>query len=303
MDNNNINGKTAVALGMFDGVHLGHIEVIKSALSQQENGLVPAAFTFRVLGKEPADGFILPYQMKFSLLKAAGIKTVYSSDFDSVRGLSAEAFVEDILCTKMNCGHVTCGWNFKFSRNAGANADDLKLICERKGVGLKIIPPVSVDFTGKHSPVSSTKIREAIRDGEIELANKMLGRELAYELEVLEGEKLGRLLGAPTINQIIPNGCVLPKFGVYGSVVTIDGNDYTSVTNIGIKPTVDGGNSEKLPAKFAPIMETHIPGFNTDVYGQTVTVSLCKFIREERKFDSIEELKRQIQLDIETVLK
>ncbi|MCL1903487.1 MAG: bifunctional riboflavin kinase/FAD synthetase [Oscillospiraceae bacterium] len=287
---NNHNYTAAVALGMFDGVHIGHVEVINSALEQERlNGLTPAVFTFRTLSKYSKS--ILPYQRKFTLLKAAGIKKIYSSDFESIKDLTAEEFVQQILIEKMNCGHVSCGWNFRFSKDAKADANDLKRICEARGIKVSIIKPIDINGL----PASSTRIREAIQNGDISLANKMLGTDLTYELEVIEGAKLGRTLGAPTINQIIPADCVLPKFGVYKSRALVDVIHYTAVTNIGTKPTVDDGNT--------PIMETHIPGFNMEIYGQTVTVSLLEFIREEKKFTSLDELKAQIQLDVKKACK
>jgi len=292
--NNNVNATavtpsaTAVALGMFDGVHIGHVEVINSALHQKH--LKPAVFTFRVL-KKPG-GSILPYQMKFNMLKSKGISTIYSSDFDSVRDMSPEQFVQEILIEKMNCGYVSCGWDFRFSRNAKADSDDLKRICARCGIEVDIISPVYIDKEDESggTPVSSTRIRETIKNGNIALANRMLGYNLTYELEVVEGAKLGRKLGAPTINQIIPGDCVLPKFGVYKSRVLVDVIHYIAITNIGVKPTVNNSST--------PLMETHIPGFNMDIYGQSVKVSLQEFIREEKKFNSIDELKAQIHADV-----
>ena len=277
-----MNSKTSVALGMFDGVHKGHIEVIKSALSQEH--LQPAVFTFRVLQNNKE--CILPYKTKFDTLRAAGIQSIYSSDFEGVRHLSPEEFVRQILIERMDCAHVSCGQSFRFAKDAKADCDDLKRICSTHGIEVNVVQPVSV----AGEVVSSTRIRKAIKDGNISLANEMLGRELTYELEVVEGAKLGRTLGAPTINQIIPSDCVLPKFGVYKSQVVVDVIRYTAVTNIGIKPTVTSADS--------PIVETYIPGFNMEIYGQTVKVSLLDFIREERKFSSVDELKEQIQIDV-----
>jgi riboflavin kinase/FMN adenylyltransferase len=274
---------------MFDGVHIGHVKVIDSALAQKD--LKPAVFTFKVLTKSSYAKNIVPYSMKFALLKSKGISTIYSSDFCSVRDMTPEQFVQEILIEKMNCGHVSCGWNFTFSKNAGADAQDLKRICEQHGIGVSIIPPVKINGLA----ISSTRIREAIRDGDIALANRMLGYDLTYELEVVEGAKLGRKLGAPTVNQIIPEGCVIPKYGVYKSRVLVDVIHYIAITNVGVKPSVNDGNS--------PIVETHIPGFNMEIYGQTVRVSLQEFIRDEKKFNSLDELKAQIHADIKEVCK
>jgi riboflavin kinase/FMN adenylyltransferase len=275
---------TSVALGMFDGVHVGHQKVINSVLDKPE--FQPAVFTFRVL-KKPG-GSIIPYSMKFALLKAKGISTIYSSDFDSVRDMTPEQFVQEILVDKMSVAHVSCGWDFRFSRNAKASAEDLKRICKAHGIEVDIIAPIEIDG----EPVSSTRIRQAIKNGDIVLANRMLGHDLTYELEVVEGAKLGRKLGFPTINQIIPEDCILPKFGVYKSRVCIDIINYIAVTNIGTKPTVNDGNT--------PIVETYIPGFNMEIYGQSAKVSLQDFIRGEKKFNSLDELKEQIGLDVKT---
>ncbi|MCL2633823.1 MAG: riboflavin biosynthesis protein RibF [Oscillospiraceae bacterium] len=277
--------KTSVALGMFDGLHLGHAEVIKTALSVPDFSLTPAVFTFNSLPK--AAESIMTAGMKFALLKSMGIKSICAPEFETVSSLSAEEFVDEILVDRMNAGRVTCGWNFKFAKGAKADTDDLKRICAERGIEVVVIPPIIIDG----HPVNSTLIRELIRHGDIKTANLMLGRELMYELPVVEGGKLARRLGAPTINQNIPAECIIPKFGVYKSRVTYDVINYIAVTNIGVKPTVGGGISK-------PIMETHIPGFNTEVYGHTVKVKLLNFIREEKKFDSLDALKEQIQIDI-----
>ena len=282
--------KTSVALGMFDGVHIGHVEVIQSALERKQ--FSPAVFTFRVL-KKPG-GSIIPYRMKFDILKSKGISTIYSSDFDSVRDLSAEEFVKEILIDRMNCACVSCGEDFRFSRNADADSADLKRICESHGIEVNVLKHVELNGV----PISSTRIREAIKNGDIELANKMLGYDLTYDLEVIEGEKLGRTIGAPTINQVIPADCVLPKFGVYKSRVLIDVINYTAVTNIGVRPTVTSKNGENIESLPSVTVETHIPGFNMEIYGQSVQVSLQKYIRGEKKFASLDELKSQIQEDI-----
>ncbi len=147
--------------------------------------------------------------------------------------------------------------------------------------------------------ISSTHIRELIRDGNIEEANTLLGYELWYRLPVVRGNEIGRrLLSFPTINQIIPPTNVIPRFGVYKSFVQLDGRNYRGVTNIGVKPTIenrrDGGGV---------VMETHIIDFDEDLYGQNVSVSLCSFIRPERKFSDLEELKKQIAADKELAIK
>jgi riboflavin kinase/FMN adenylyltransferase len=284
---------TAVALGMFDGVHIGHGKVIKKVLYRN---LTPAVFTFKTLRNKEA---IMPYAAKFARLRKLGIELIYSSDFDSVKDYSAEEFVREILVGKMDCKYVSCGTDFRFAKNAESTADDLTRICCEYGIEVSIAKHAEIDGL----PVSSTRIRNAVREGNLALANRMLGYDMTYTLEVVEGQKLGRTLGTPTINQLLPTECVLPKFGVYKSVVSIgrvkNGKNvrnmkYSAISNIGVKPTVGGESA---------LVETYIPEFSTDLYGQTISVSLQEFIREERKFSSLDELKAQIKLDIQEVTK
>jgi riboflavin kinase/FMN adenylyltransferase len=275
--------KTSVALGMFDGVHLGHQKVIQATLIRS---LTPAVFTFKTLHNKET---ILPYQAKFAALEAAGIEHIYSSDFASVRNLTARDFVQQILIDKMSCSHVSCGWDFRFAKDGSAGAEDLARICGEFAIQASVVKPA--EFGG--APISSTRIREAIRTGNIADANRMLGYNLTYELEVVEGAKIGRTLGVPTVNQVIPPGCVLPKFGVYKSEVLLGDARLPAITNVGIKPTVEQAS--------VPLIETHIPGFRLDLYGQTAAVSLLGFVREERRFASLDELKAQIFADIKEV--
>ncbi|MCL1831423.1 MAG: riboflavin biosynthesis protein RibF [Oscillospiraceae bacterium] len=276
--------KTAVALGMFDGVHLGHAKVIGAVLGSERS----AVFTFAALHEH---SLIQPCMNKFARLRELGIQFVYSSDFNSVKDLSAEEFVRDILVGKMNAERVACGCDFRFAKSASADADELRRLCERYGVEVSVVQPVTVGGEA----ISSTRIRAAIRSGDIAAANTLLGYDLRYTLEVVEGAKLGRTLDFPTINQTLPETCVLPRFGVYKSSVQIGGAQYRAITNIGNKPTVSDGKRVT--------METHIPGFSFDLYGQAATVILHEFVREERKFASIDELKKQIDLDIRKVFK
>jgi len=271
---------------MFDGVHLGHREVIASAVRfSEENGLTSAVFTFKTLPK--AYECIIPYSLKTDIITEMGVHEIYSPEFGDVKDLSAEEFVSDVLVKKMNAAVIVCGWNFRFSKGAAADTETLKNICEPLGVKVGIIPPVTADGV----TISSTVIRAAIKDGNIINANKMLGYELFYRLPVVKGRGLGSKIGVPTINQPFPEECVKPKFGVYKSAVTIDGVEFDGITDIGVKPTV-GGNT--------PLIETHIPAFNGDLYGKTIDVKLKEFVRGEIKFNSVDELKEQIKKDIDS---
>jgi len=276
---------SCVSLGMFDGIHLGHKEVIMSAVNlSAEFGLTPAVFTFRTPPKNV--GCIIPYTLKTDIMRSMGIREIYAPEFDEVKNLSADDFVNGILIEKMDASVIICGWNFRFSKDAAADTETLKNICGPLGVRVEVIPPISADGV----TVSSTVIRSALKNGEIARVNKLLGYEIFYRFLVVKGQGLGTKIGIPTINQQFPKQCLIPKFGVYKSVVSITGTARKSITNIGVRPTV-GGLDE-------PIAETHIIGFCGDLYGETVDVHLTDFVREERKFESLDELKTQIEKDI-----
>ncbi len=291
-----ISEKTSVALGYFDGLHLGHLGVIRAALSQE--GLSPAVFTFNCdttlpKFKNPED--IISFENKRELLSRVGVRYLYAPDFAEVYELTAEEFVSEILVKRLNAGYACCGTNFRFGRNGSGTPRLLADIGEKYGMRAETVP----DVCHNGVMISSTHIRELIRDGNIEEANTLLGYELWYRLPVVRGNEIGRrLLSFPTINQIIPPTNVIPRFGVYKSFVQLDGRNYRGVTNIGVKPTIenrrDGGGV---------VMETHIIDFDEDLYGQNVSVSLCSFIRPERKFSDLEELKKQIAADKDMAMK
>lgn len=282
-----MSGNACVALGMFDGVHLGHREVIESTVNfANEFGLTPSVFTFGTLPK--TGEYITTYSLKTDIMREMGVREIYAPDFSEVRDLSAKDFITEILIKKMNAAVIICGWNFRFSKGAGADAETLKSICEPLGVKVGVIPPVTADGV----TVSSTAIRAAIKSGFIESANKMLGYELFYRLPVITGRRIGSELGVPTVNQRLPDECAPPRFGVYKSGVLIDGEKYDGVTNIGVKPTVGPAGE--------PLLETHITGFDGDLYGKVIDVGLKRFVREERKFASLSELKNQIKKDMES---
>lgn len=282
--------ETAVALGFFDGLHLGHIEVIKQALDRPEYNSVVMTFNDKTaLPKFKERNNIISYELKAELLSNIGIDYIYAPDFADLRDLWAEEFVDKILTEKLNAKFVACGYDFRFAKGGRSTAEDLKRICTERGIETVIVPAVKVDG----EPVSSTAIRELIAEGDIRQANRLLGYELTYYLEVVEGKQNGRKIGFPTINQNIPRGMAVPKRGVYKSWTQIKGKNYPSITNIGIKPTIALDAGEKR----STVMETHIIGFNGDLYHQKVRVVLREYMRGERQFGSLEELKNQLTED------
>lgn len=284
--------ETAVALGYFDGLHLGHMGVISAALAQRH--LKPTVFTFScdtTLPKFETPEDIISFENKCELLEKAGVEYICAPDFAEVCTLSDEDFVKKILRDKLNARYACCGRNFRFGRDGCGTPERLTLLGEKYGIRAGIVEDVCLD--GKL--ISSTHIRELIRNGEIEQANRLLGYEWQFTLPVVHGRELGRRLNFPTINQILPETNVLPRFGVYKSYVQVHSRNYRGITNIGVRPTVD--ESRKV------VCETHILNFNGDLYGESVAVSLCAFIRPERRFSGIEELKEQIKRDIKSAEK
>lgn len=282
-------GKSAVALGFFDGLHLGHTRVIVQALVQE---LTPIVFTFSgssVLPKFRQREDITAHEFKLELLERMGVKHIYAPDFADVKDMTAEQFVEEILIERLNAGFVSCGYDFRFAKGGRANADTLREICLKRGIEVCVVPAVELEGEA----VCSTRIRELIKLGDIEKANRLLGYELTYCREVIHGKENGRKMGFPTINQTIPEGMTIPKFGVYKSRTKIGGADYPSITNIGVKPTIDLEAGERR----VPLMETHIIGYNGDLYGERISVSLLGYLREERKFDGLQELSEQLEKD------
>lgn len=296
--NNVPKGNTAVAMGLFDGIHYGHRAVMRRAAEAAKTfpGTDTAVFTFdtaTVTSKgESGVEYIFSKEMKLDIIGSLGVRYIYSPDFMNFKNLSGEEFVQLVLCDKLSAKFAVCGEDFRFGKNASCGTDELDKLCRKQGIQLITVPPVQHDDGGK---ISSTMIRELIRSGKIESANELLGSQFAFKLPVAYGRQLGREMNFPTINQYIPRRQVIPKFGVYASKTEVDGMLYKSITNVGIKPTV--GSS-------APLAETYIMDFpGGDIYGEVVKVSLLSFVRPEMKFSGTDELKTQIAKDTEIVKK
>jgi riboflavin kinase/FMN adenylyltransferase len=279
-----------VALGLFDGLHPGHEAVILSAVGEaRRRGLLPCVFTFTVGGAGPlgkSRGELISQSLFLERLEILGAACVIRPAFEAFRDLSPEDFVREILRNRLGAAMVSCGENFRFGKGAAGDTAALRRLCG-DSPAVEVLPLVSLDGV----PVSSSQIRAAIRAGEMERAQRLLGRRFAIDFAVVHGRQLGRTLGAPTINQPFPEGFVEPKFGVYASLATIQGREHVAVTNVGIKPTV---GSDRVLA------ETYIHGFSGDLYGKSVRVTFLRFLRPERKFDGIEALREQILRDSDT---
>ena len=282
--------KTSAALGLFDGIHLGHRRVLELALKNAEKGLVPAVFTFEpdTVLKKPtgSGGYIYTAAEKMRILKKAGFDCVYSHSFSDISGNSGEEFARDILVEKMNVAAVCCGKSFRFGKNASCGVEELRKFGEKYGFEVYI----AEDALLNGEIVSSGEIRRLLLSGDVKSAGRLLGEPYAVSAEVVTGAALGRTIGFPTANQLFEGKQLVPKFGVYKAETVIDGTTYAAMTNIGVKPTVNYGG--------IPLAETHICGFSGDIYVRTIQVQLLDFIRPERKFGSVEELKAQIAEDM-----
>ncbi len=281
--------ETFTALGFFDGIHLGHTDVIEETVrGAQRLGVKSCVFTFSrrpksVLTGEP-DMLLTTDHEKRALIERAGVDILYIVDFSEVMDMSGEEFVKTVLIDKLKCRGVVCGFNYCFGKGGGADADTLADICGRLNCEVIVRDPIIY----KADAIGSSRIRNALQSGDIQSANDMLGRRYGYSLKVVHGRQLGRTIGIPTINQAFPEDFCLPMFGAYASLVTVEGVEYRGITNIGVKPTV---GSDK------PVSETWILGFSGDLYGKIVDVRLVSFIRGEKKFASVDELKKQILAD------
>lgn len=271
----------ALALGTFDGLHLGHQAVIKAALQEGESPLEPAVFTFR---RSPSgERLVMLGTDKARLLEEMGVKKMYSMDFSELKSMEAEAFVQEVLFARLNARRLCCGADFRFGRGKAGDAALLERLCAQAGAELAVLSPVELDG----EKISSTRIRQAVSAGDMPQASRLLGRPFGFTLEVIHGNHIGgSKLGTPTINQALPEELIFPRFGVYAAWCQVEGERFYGVCNVGIKPTV---GSDRVLA------ETWMPDFAGDLYGQEIQVELVEFLRPERKFDSLEELKAAIK--------
>ncbi len=271
----------AVALGAFDGIHIGHRAVI-APLARHPN-LVPSVVIITGIDGKPPSSLAAP-DTRDRLLQTMVIEDVFELEFAAIRDLSPQAFVKEILHDRLGAKVVRCGFNFRFGAGAAGDVSLLKTLCEALDITVEVADAVEVDG----EPVSTSRIRRAIEEGQVALAGRLLGRPVTIDVAVQHGQHLGRRLGTPTINQPLPDGFVRPRFGVYATAVIVNGVCMHGVTNIGVRPTVGAP---------APLAETWIPDFIGDLYHKRVQVSLVKFLRDEVKFDGLTALKEQITRD------
>ena len=279
---------SSMALGFFDGVHCGHRSVISEAVSYaRQHGLVPAVFTTKQIPRSVLSGEkvgqITTLEEKWAAFEELGVEMVYIPDFREIMHITAEDFVKDILAGCFNARHAVCGFNYHFGRGGKGSGSTLSELCSKYHISVTAQHRISYDDT----PVSSTRIRNAVASGNIVDANKMLGRLYGFRLPVIHGRQLGRTIGIPTLNQQFPEGLIIPPFGAYASCVTVGKTSYCGVTDIGVKPTV---GSDQI------LIETWMPDYKgKDLYGEILDIRLLQFIRPEKKFDNLALLQSEIK--------
>ena len=281
--------KTAVALGTFDGVHAGHKAVLSAAAN---SGLRSIAVAFRIPPKifSLNEGIIITDEpLKTRLIKETGIKEIDYLDFEKVKDLSAEDFFFSLKKT-YNPQLIVCGYNYTFGKGGKGNVKLLRELCNKSDIALKVIDSVCAGDI----PISSTYIRELLKNGNIKEANRLLPTAFSVTASVIHGERRGRKMDFPTFNQRYPLNMQAVKRGVYFTSTVIDGKTYFGMTNIGYRPT--------FPLDYT-ICETHLFDFRGDLYDKTLTLTLIDFIREEKHFASLNELKASIEKDKEAILK
>ncbi len=282
--------KSAVALGLFDGIHIGHRAVLSRV--SERGAYIPTVFTFPadMANQKERGGYLYSQDQKLWLLENChGIQRIFSPSFASVCSLTGEEFATQILRDTLHCAIAVCGEDFHFGQRAACDVRNLEQFGKRYGFAVEIVKDLCVD--GER--ISSSAIRERLVKGDIESVNALLGDPYLLRTTVEHGKQIGRTIGFPTINQYFENGQLVPRYGVYTGRAFLDGKEYQTLTNIGEKPTV---SSEGIP-----LAETYILDYTGDLYGCCVTISLEHYLRPEKKFDTLRELTAQMQRDLTTI--
>ena len=279
-----------IALGFFDGVHTGHrVLMAKARMVARELGCKAAVLTFDNHPDELVFGTKTPLintleDRHWLLTKRNNMDEVISIPFDrALMQMPWEEFVDELLVKRYQAVHVVCGHDFSFGYRGMGKPDKLRAKCAALGIGCDVVEPVLLhDFV-----VSSSEIRTLLRDGNVEEANYLLSHNHFITGTVVKGKQLGRRLGTPTANIRLPKGILTPAFGVYASEVVLeDGRRFMAVTNVGTCPTVDVDTGVTV--------EPWLLDFEGDLYGQSIRVEFCRFLRHERKFPSLDALKKEI---------
>jgi riboflavin kinase/FMN adenylyltransferase len=284
--------RVVLTLGNFDGVHLGHQEIIRRARAEaQAIGAQVVALTFEphpiaVLAPQKAPPILQPLHDRLALLRDLGVDVAVLQRFTrNFAALTPEAFVEEFLLAHMELRHVVVGYNVNFGRNRAGSADTLRTLGERHGFAVDVVGPV----TAGDDQVSSTRLRALLGEGDVRRARRLLGRPHALRGRVVVGDRRGRTLGFPTANLHLRPGILLPPDGVYAVTVPLGGRRLQGVLNIGVRPTFAGRRRT---------IEVHLLDFSGDLYRRWLVVELVDRLRGEATFAGPDALKAAIASDV-----
>lgn len=282
--------RSAVAIGKFDGIHIGHQALLQCIIDKKKEDMKAVVFTFSPSPEEFFKGSILPAidttEEKYESFEKMGVDILieYPLTAESA-AISPQSFMEDILFNGLHAGYVVSGADLSFGNQGAGNADMLREFAQENNFRYEVIDKVCIDGC----EVSSTAVREAVKIGDMEKVSRMLGRRYRIGGEVVHGKALGRTIQMPTINIVPAKQKLLPPSGVYATITVIDGIEYKGVTNIGVKPTV---SEEGVVG-----VETHLFDFEDDVYGKYVQTQLICFIRPEMRFATLDDMLTRIKED------
>jgi riboflavin kinase/FMN adenylyltransferase len=284
---------TILTLGNFDGLHLGHQELVKTIIRRsKETGALSMVVTFRphplkILAPDKCPPLISIYEEKIRLFEKLGIDVLVKIPFTlEFSAMSPEEFVRDILCATLGAREIFVGYNYRFGKGREGDIQTLKELGAKYGFAIREIEQLAIDG----EVVSSTKIRTLLRDGLVEHAAKLLGRTYAITGIVVKGDGRGKSLGFPTAN-IAPKHSIIPADGVYAVRLMVRERGYDGIANIGLRPTF---------GKKTLAIEVHVFGFNEDIYGEDISLYFIKKIRDEKKFKDAAALVNRIRSDIDT---
>jgi riboflavin kinase / FMN adenylyltransferase len=290
-ENANILRPTVLTLGVFDGLHLGHQRIMQTVVeSAKAINAVPTAITFdphprAVLHPDSAPPLLQTLDQRLAAFEVLGIEQAIVIRFDkNFAALDAETFLRDVIHERLQAREVFLGKGFEFGKNRSGNIELLRKISQELGFFADEVSEVRLRGTR----ISSSKIRKFLSEGKVNLARRMLGRPYGIEGQIIHGAQRGRTIGFPTAN-LHPQNRVIPKYGVYATATLIDGIWRRSITNVGVRPTFEN--------EVEPSIESYIFDFDGNLYGDVLRVRFLHRIRDERKFNGIDELKAQIQKD------
>ena len=292
-DQINIDEKLCLTIGNFDGIHKGHREIIKNLIQQTKtSNLKSAILSFtphpKIYFNKQKNFMINSQSKKKEILKDLGLDYLIDLHFnDKFTQLSHVEFEDKILSEKLNSKRILIGKDFQYGNQRKGNIDTLKIFCEKNKIELEEIGLILNDHNS--NKISSSAIRENLKSGKFELANKDLERNFSVAGKVIKGDQRGRTIGIPTANLEYPLNTITIPYGVYAVETLIEGNTYFGIVNFGIRPTF---NKDK------PIVEAYLFDFDNDIYGKNIEILFHKQIRQEKKFNDIKELLNQINIDI-----